>query len=152
MQHDLIKMFKKGFSTGNAYISEPQSVESAMMLTCVVLQSGQVDLFGGQSIPAWDFYMEPYVEKTFQKAFRKHLRRLDFATLNQQDAWIKEYKYQEHTPVFENDDLYKAYKWAKDDTEREAYQAAQSMVFNLNSLASRSGQSYVCRSKMGQNR
>lgn len=139
MQHDLPKMFKKGFSTGNAYITEPQSIESAMMLTCVVLQSGQVDLFGGQSIPAWDFYMEPYVEKSFQKAFKKHLRRLDFASLNQQDAWLKEFRYQEHTPVFENDELYKAYKWAKEDVEREAYQGAQSMVFNLNSLASRSG-------------
>lgn len=139
MQHDLLKMFKKGFSTGNAYITDPQSISSAMALTCVILQSGQTDLFGGESIPAWDFYMEPYVERSFQKYFKKHLQRLNFASIAQQEAYCKENHYQEHTPVFESDDLYKAYSWAKKDTEAETYQAAQAMVFNLNSLASRAG-------------
>lgn len=137
MQHDLGKMFKKGFSTGNAYIVEPQSITSAMALTCVILQSGQTDLFGGESIPAWDFYMEPYVEKSFKKALKKHLENMAFAPANMQELWVKENGYQEHTPVFENDDLYKAYKWAKRDVESETYQAAQAMVYNLNSLASR---------------
>lgn len=139
MQHDLGKMFKKGFSTGNAYIGEPQSITSAMALTCVILQSGQTDLFGGESIPAWDFYMEPYVEKSFKKALKKHLENMAFAPANMQELWVKENGYQEHTPVFENDDLYKAYKWAKRDVEAETYQAAQAMVYNLNSLASRAG-------------
>lgn len=140
MQHDLLKMFQKGFSTGNTFITDPQSISSAMALTCVILQSGQTDLFGGESIPAWDFYMEPYVEKSFKKFFSKHMERLQVASPAMQNKYLKEYTYQEHSPVFENDSLYKAYSWAKQDTEAEAYQAAQAMVHNLNSLACRSGQ------------
>lgn len=139
MQHDLLKMFKKGFSTGNAYITEPQSISSAMALTCVILQSAQTDLFGGESVPAWDYYMEPYVEKSFQKFFKKHLDRSHPAHPNVKSSWLKEYKYLEHTPVFEDDTLYKCYSWAKKDTEEETRQAAQSLVFNLNSLAARAG-------------
>ena len=138
MQHDLGYMFRKGFSTGNAYISEPNSISSATALTCVVLQSGQTDLFGGESIPAWDHYMEPYVEKSFKKYFKKHMRRLGLT-----DVVIEQYLnsncFMEHTPVFENDQVYKAYSWAKQDTISETDQACQALVFNLNSLACRSG-------------
>ena len=81
--------------------------------------------------------MEPYVEKSFKKALKNHLENMAFAPANMQELWVKENGYQEHTPVFENDDLYKAYKWAKRDVESETYQAAQAMVYNLNSLASR---------------
>lgn len=138
MQHDLLKMFKKGFTTGNAYISEPQSIYSAMALTCVILQSGQNDLFGGESVPAWDFYMEPYVNKSFGKFFKKHLLRLGIPQAKV-EALLKDYGYQEHTPVFEDDSIYKAYSWAKKDTEEESYQGAQAMVYNFNSMACRSG-------------
>lgn len=139
MQHDLGTMFKKGFYSGNCYITEPQSITTAMMLTCVILQSGQTDLFGGESVPAWDFYMEPYVQKSFEKAFSKYLERFAFAPAETQKKWLKEYPYLEHTPVFENDDLYRCYSWAKKDTEAEAYQAAQAMLFNANGLCSRAG-------------
>ena len=139
MQHDLGAMFKKGFYSGNCFITEPQSITTAMMLTCVILQSGQTDLFGGESVPAWDHYMEPYVQKSFEKYFSKYLQRFAFAPAETQKKWIKEYLYQEHTPVFENDDLYRCYSWAKKDTEAETYQAAQAMLFNMNGLCSRAG-------------
>ena len=139
MQHDLGQMFKKGFFSGNCFITEPQSITTAMMLTCVVLQSGQTDLFGGESIPAWDYYMEPYVQRSFEKYFSTYLQRFNFAPVETQKKWIKEYPYLEHTPVFENDDLYRCYSWAKKDTEKETYQAAQAMVFNFSGLCSRSG-------------
>lgn len=139
MQHDLGQMFKKGFFSGNCFITEPQSITTAMMLTCVVLQSGQTDLFGGESIPAWDYYMDPYVQRSFEKYFSTYLQRFNFAPVETQKKWIKEYPYLEHTPVFENDDLYRCYSWAKKDTEKETYQAAQAMVFNFSGLCSRSG-------------
>lgn len=139
MQHDLGTMFKKGFYSGHCYITEPQSITTAMMLSCVILQSGQTDLFGGESVPAWDHYMEPYVQKSFEKYFAKYLERFGFAPAETQKKWLKEYPYLEHTPVFENDDLYRCYSWAKKDTEAEAYQAAQAMLFNYCGLCSRSG-------------
>lgn len=139
MQHDLGQMFKKGFYSGNCYITEPQSITTAMMLTMVILQGGQIDLFGGESTPAWDWYMEPYVQRSFEKSFAKYLERFNFAPAETQKKWVKEYLYQEHTPVFENDDLYRCYSWAKKDTEAETYQAAQMLVFNASSLCARNG-------------
>ena len=142
MQHDLAWAFKRGFSTGNAFISEPKSISAATALTCVVLQSGQTDLFGGESIPAWDHYMEPYVEKSFQKYFKKHLRRLGLTDVVVEQEASKNC-FMEHTPVFEDDRVYKAYSWAKQDTINETDQACQAMVFNLNSLACRSGRIHL---------
>lgn len=144
MQHDLGQMFKKGFFSGNCFITEPQSITTAMMLTCVVLQSGQTDLFGGESVPAWDYYMEPYVQRSFEKYFSNYLQRFNFASAETQKKWLKEYPYLEHTPVFEGDDLYRCYSWAKKDTEKETYQAAQAMVFNFNGLCSRAGWTSLC--------
>lgn len=80
-QIDLGKLFKGGFSTGHGFLREPNSIRSASALACIAIQSNQNDMFGGQSINAWDFALAPYVEKSFKKAFRANLSKVT-QTLN----------------------------------------------------------------------
>lgn len=61
----LDKLLKYGFTTGHGYIRPPQTISTAATLTCIIVQSNQNDMFGGQSIPLFDYYLAPYVAKSF---------------------------------------------------------------------------------------
>lgn len=68
-QIDLEKLFKNGFNTGHGYLREPNDLSSYSALSCIALQSNQNSQHGGQSIPAFDFYLAPGVKKTFIKSY-----------------------------------------------------------------------------------
>jgi ribonucleoside-triphosphate reductase len=58
-QIDLEKLFKNGFSTGHGYLRTPNSIASYSALAAIAIQSNQNEQHGGQSIPAFDYYMAP---------------------------------------------------------------------------------------------
>ena len=156
MQIDLNKLFKGGFSTGHGHLREPQSINSYSALAAIAIQSNQNDQHGGQSIPAFDFYMAPGVLKTFKKEFKQALYELleftDFISFINFDKLVKEVDklssiefdigvfdsfYKESTEVrriFE-----KAYDIALSKTDRATYQAMEAFVHNLNTMHSRAG-------------
>ena len=61
MQIELDRLFKNGFSTGHGHLREPQDIISYSALAAIAVQSNQNDQHGGQSIPAFDFYLAPGV-------------------------------------------------------------------------------------------
>lgn len=67
-QIDLLKLFKRGFSTGHGHIRPPQSIRACAALACVAVQSNQNDQFGGQSINCFDYAMAYGIRKSFIKA------------------------------------------------------------------------------------
>lgn len=156
MQIDLNKLFKGGFSTGHGHLREPQSINSYGALAAIAIQSNQNDQHGGQSIPAFDFYMAPGVLKTFKKEYKQALYELleftDFISFVNMDKLSKEvdklnsievdlgifsnfYKEsKEVRRIFE-----KAYDIALAKTDRATYQAMEAFVHNLNTMHSRAG-------------
>ena len=69
-QIDLSSLFEKGFSTGHGFLRSPNSIMSYAALAAIAIQSNQNDQHGGQSIPAFDYYMAPGVVKSFRKEFK----------------------------------------------------------------------------------
>ena len=67
-QIDLLKLFRGGFSTGHGFLREPNSIRAYASLACIAIQSNQNDMFGGQSINAFDYAMADGVKKSFRKA------------------------------------------------------------------------------------
>lgn len=67
-QIDLLKLFHGGFSTGHGFLREPNSIRAYASLACIAIQSNQNDMFGGQSINAFDYAMAEGVAKSFHKA------------------------------------------------------------------------------------
>ena len=61
----LAKLLKSGFNTGHGTVREPQSIHTAANLACIVLQSNQNEMFGGQAFPTFDYDLAPYVAKSF---------------------------------------------------------------------------------------
>lgn len=156
MQIELDKLFKKGFSTGHGHLRTPASIASYSALAAIAIQSNQNDQHGGQSIPAFDYYMAPGVVKTFKKEFKQQIfDLLDFEDLlpfinmdkiakeidklNTIDVDIEMFKniYSDSNNIkrlFE-----KSYEKAIAKTNRQTYQAMEAFIHNLNTMHSRAG-------------
>ncbi len=112
---DTGKVFKNGFNTGYGTIRPPKRIESAAELSCILLQSSQNDMFGGQSHVNFDNDLAPYVEATRQEIIE------DYSDL-------KELKNEENFKEFVENKLL-----------QRIHQAMQGIVYNLNTMHSRAG-------------
>ena len=71
LQHPLDRIFESGFRIGHGEARAPKRIETAAMLAVISLESIQNEMHGGQAIPAFDFYMAPYVRATFIEEVKK---------------------------------------------------------------------------------
>ena len=165
-QIDLAKLFTNGFSTGHGFLRDPQSIGSYAALAAIALQANQNDQHGGQSIPAFDFYMAPGVLKTFRKEFKKFLEYgyedliNEYAMDPEDKKAIDEKATSVETIIFDvsefshdlyekvtyvEDELYwdnmvaKAYERAYNATNKATYQAMEGFIHNMNTMHSRAG-------------
>lgn len=156
MQIDLNKLFKNGFSTGHGHLREPNDIMSYSALAAIAIQSNQNDQHGGQSIPAFDYYLAPGVLKTFKKQFKQTISDLldysDFGEFINMSSIAKEIDKLDSIDfdlgIFErfikNSEqvgrLFRiAYDKAYSKTDRITYQAMEAFVHNLNTMHSRAG-------------
>ena len=155
-QIDLNKLFKNGFSTGHGFLRTPNSIASYTALAAIAIQANQNEQHGGQSIPAFDYYMAPGVLKTFKKEFKQELADLlEFEGFSElvnftkvvdiidklesiefninlfEDIFCKSKKLVE---IFES-----SYKTAMKKTDRQTFQAMEAFIHNLNTMHSRAG-------------
>ena len=72
-QIDLLKLFHNGFSTGDGFIREPNSIRSYASLACIAIQANQNDQHGGQSVPNFDYAMAEGVRKSYKKDYLHNL-------------------------------------------------------------------------------
>ncbi len=72
-QIDLLRLFHGGFSTGHAYLREPQSIGAYASLAVVAIQANQNDQHGGQGIPNFDYAMAEGVAKSYASVYRRCL-------------------------------------------------------------------------------
>ncbi len=150
-QIDLLKLFHGGFSTGHGFLREPNSIRSYASLACIAIQSNQNDMFGGQSINAFDYAMAEGVRKSFKKIIKAEIRRacefcevtpaaeinFDVCTYSEGEnpAAIKNL-----TEIVGSEKLAKKiYRQACLDVEEETHQAMEALIHNFNTLHSRAG-------------
>ena len=156
MQIDLNKLFKHGFSTGHGYLRTPNSIASYSALAAIAIQANQNEQHGGQSIPAFDYYMAPGVLKTFKKEFKQSLyNMIDFEgflgfvnfdkivdIINKQESIEFEIDlFNDYTAKSERlkEIFEESYKTAINKTDRATYQAMEAFIHNLNTMHSRAG-------------
>ncbi len=156
MQIDLDKLFKNGFSTGHGHLREPNDIMSYSALAAIAIQSNQNDQHGGQSIPAFDYYLAPGVLKTFKKLLKSMIK--DYIDLEDINDFINsnvlEREINKINTIDINVDYFeKFYKnseqlkrmfemsinKALDKTDKRTYQAMEAFVHNLNTMHSRAG-------------
>ena len=59
------KMLANGFENGIGTIRQPKRISSAVALACIILQSSQNGMFGGQGFLRFDTDLAPYVTKEY---------------------------------------------------------------------------------------
>ena len=164
-QIPLGKMLRHGFNTGHGHVNQPHSIITAAALACIVLQSNQNEMFGGQSFPCWEYDLAPYVAKTFAKKFTDFI--CDQLEDTGDDSWIRSQMplekfdniYNKHHTILSSEakadirkmlkgtDLYskfhsdyfinKAFERATFYTERDVSKAMKAVIHNLNTMQSR---------------
>lgn len=166
-QIDLEKLFNGGFSTGHGHLREPQDIASYAALAAIAIQSDQNDQHGGQSIPAFDFYLAKGVAKTFRKEYRSNLNRAlelfvslennvdeafakveektnTTAKLDMEPVFVEAIKEMLKNEYHLDDEKVElivkfTYKESLKATKKKTYQAMEGFVHNLNTMHSRAG-------------
>ena len=145
-QIDLLKLFRGGFSTGHGFLREPNSIRAYASLACIAIQSNQNDMYGGQSINAFDYAMAEGIRKSFKKAIKLAVKRAaEFCDI-EPDAEIDfnacTYSEGVNSAAVENLNKVvgskklaeKVYKSACRDVEEETHQAMEALIFNFNTF------------------
>ena len=155
-QIDLNELFKDGFSTGHGHLRTPNSIMSYAALAAIAIQSNQNDQHGGQSIPAFDYYMAPGVIKTYKKSLKQEIYDylelegfLNFIKFNKIEKEIDKINTIDYDisnlDVFakEEERVLKIFRLANKKalkkTDKMTYQAMESFIHNLNTMHSRAG-------------
>lgn len=156
MQIDLDKLFKNGFSTGHGHLREPNDIMSYSALAAIAIQSNQNDQHGGQSIPAFDYYLAPGVLKTFKKILKTTIADFvdleglgDYINLNSIEKDINKLNTigineEYFEKYYKDSDILKrmftlAINKTLEKTDKRTYQAMEAFVHNLNTMHSRAG-------------
>lgn len=71
LQHPLDVIFKKGFRAGHGELRPPKRIETAATQACVSMETIQNEMHGGQAIPAFDFYLAPFVRMAYKEEVEK---------------------------------------------------------------------------------
>ncbi len=164
VQYDIADLFERGFRSKNGSIRSPQSIHSYATLATIIFQTNQNEQHGGQSIPAFDFFMAPGVRKTFLKHLTEQLQfvvelknpvdgtcadaigtalcGLD-PQLDDSDAELEKLAKGLADLPLERQEIAYAHRIAMDKTRRDTHQAMEGFIHNLNTMHSRGGNQVV---------
>ena len=81
VQHPLDRILKYGFVAGHGESRPAKRIETASIIGCISLETAQNEMHGGQAIPAFDFYLAPFVRSSYIEEI-KTLERLTGSNLS----------------------------------------------------------------------
>lgn len=131
-----------GFRAGHGESRPAKRIETASILSCISIEQTQNEQHGGQSIPAFDFYMAPYVRKTYIEELKKIEDMLHVNLKHLYEVEIADYI---NMPSVASNTLSDAnfQQFAINQTVHRVHQAMEALVHNLNEIHSRGGNQVV---------
>jgi len=140
IQHPLDKILKNGFRAGHGSSRPAKRIETASIIACISLETVQNEMHGGQAIPAFDFYLAPYVRSTYIEEVKKIEKVLDMDLSKLYDYKIKDYIPAE-TKDLTGDKKY--LQLAINNTVNRVHQSMEAFIHNMNTIHSRGGNQVV---------
>lgn len=140
IQHPLDKILEDGFFAGHGESRPAKRIETASILACISLETVQNEMHGGQAIPAFDFYMAPFVRRTFHEELDKiaDINGEDYSRLY--NVKIDDYLKRELIGL-QGDE--RVIQHAINMTVSRVHQSMEAFVHNMNSIHSRGGNQVV---------
>lgn len=140
MQHPLDHLLDNGFVAGHAESRAPKRIETAGVIACISLETAQNEMHGGQAIPAFDFYLAPFVRTTFKEELRV-LESLSGKDLHKyDDIEISDYE-KKDLSALEGDE--RLIQHAVNRTVSRVHQSMEAFIHNMNTIHSRGGNQVV---------
>ena len=140
VQHPLDVILNHGFTAGHGSSRPAKRIETAAVLACISLETCQNEMHGGQAIPAFDFYLAPYVRMSYQEEV-KNLEKLTGEDLsNLYDAPIDDYL---EKPLDGLQGRERLEQHAINKTVNRVHQAMEAVIHNMNTIHSRGGNQVV---------
>ena len=140
IQHPLDKILENGLRAGHGESRPAKRIETASVLACISMETVQNEMHGGQAIPAFDFYLAPFVRKTFEEEIDKvsAYTNTDYSDLK--PIKIDDYIKRDLTGLQGKD---RAIQHAVNQTVSRVHQAMEAFVHNMNTIHSRGGNQVV---------
>ena len=140
VQHPLDNILNCGFIAGHGASRPAKRIETASVLACISLECAQNEMHGGQAIPAFDFYLAPFVRLSYIEEL-KYLEDLygeDFSALYNEP--LMDYLKQPLDGLQGTD---RVRQHAINKTVGRVHQAMEAFIHNMNTIHSRGGNQVV---------
>ena len=140
LQHPLDKILKNGFRAGHGSSRPAKRIETASIIGCISMETVQNEMHGGQAIPAFDYYLAPFVKLTFKEEIKKIAELLDKDLSNLLDYQPKDYIKKDLKGLKGEERDIQA---AINNTVSRVHQAMEAFIHNMNTIHSRGGNQVV---------
>jgi len=139
-QHPLDNILERGFCAGHGSSRAAKRIETASVLACISLETAQNEMHGGQAIPAFDFYLAPFVRSSFIEELKnlEELNGEDYCDLYNKvlDDYLK-------LPLDGLKGEARTVQHAMNKTVARVHQAMEAFIHNMNTIHSRGGNQVV---------
>lgn len=140
VQHPLDVILKNGFVAGHGESRPAKRIETASVIACISLETAQNEMHGGQAIPAFDFYLAPFVRSTFIEEV-KNIEALDGCDLSHlYNIKLKDF-ISRNLDGLSGDE--RRLQHAVNRTVSRVHQAMEAFIHNMNTIHSRGGNQVV---------
>ena len=140
VQHPLDNILQHGFTAGHGASRAAKRIETASVLACISMECAQNEMHGGQAIPAFDFYLAPYVRMSYIEELKalEELNGEDYKDLY--DEPLIDYL---KAPLDGLQGKDRARQHAINKTVGRVHQAMEAFIHNMNTIHSRGGNQVV---------
>ena len=140
IQHPLDLILEHGLKAGHGESRPAKRIETASVLACISMETVQNEMHGGQAIPAFDFYLAPFVRKTFEEEIDQvsALMNQDYSDLK--TAPVDDYIRRDLVGLQGRE---RAFQHAINQTVSRVHQSMEAFVHNMNTIHSRGGNQVV---------
>ena len=140
VQHPLDNILQHGFTAGHGASRAAKRIETASVLACISMECAQNEMHGGQAIPAFDFYLAPYVRMSYIEELKalEELNGEDYKELYEEPLldYLK-------APLDGLQGKDRARQHAINKTVGRVHQAMEAFIHNMNTIHSRGGNQVV---------
>ena len=140
VQHPLDRILHHGFIAGHSESRPAKRIKTASIIACISLETAQNEMHGGQAIPAFDFYLAPFVRSSYIEELKKAEEMTGLDLSAHYEATFKDY---EKKPLDGLKGEERALQHAMNQTVSRVHQAMEAFIHNMNTIHSRGGNQVV---------
>ena len=140
IQHPLDKILDHGFQAGHGESRPTKRIETASIMACISMETVQNEMHGGQAIPAFDFYLAPYVRRSYIEEVKNIEKFTELDLSHLYEVGIEDYSVRPLDSL-KGDERY--IQHAINRTVNRVHQSMEAFIHNMNTIHSRGGNQVV---------